>query len=151
MRKPYFILPAPLVYAAFLLLAWPLRTLWPLPLANNPWTWFFGWAAIDAGVLLASWTGLLMLWRKTTLNPYGRPHFLITEGPFKVTRNPIYVADTLLYMGVALLLADAWAWLFLPLVIFSISMGVIRHEERLLLQHFGEEYHHYMGKVRRWL
>lgn len=151
MRKPYFILPAPVVYAAFLLLAWVLGTLWPMPLASNTWILFFGWTAIDAGMLLMLWTAWLMLWRKTTLNPYGKPQQLVTEGPFRVTRNPIYVADTLLYIGVALLFADIWAWLFLPVVLFAVSVGVIRHEERLMMQHFGDDYHQYMSKVRRWL
>ena len=151
MPKPYFILPAPLVYAAFLLLAWPLRILWPLPVTENAWTLFFGWTAIDAGALLMCWTAWLMLWRKTTLNPYGKPQHLITEGPFRVTRNPIYIADTLLYIGAALIFADLWAWLFLPVVIVAVTMGVIRHEERLLVQHFGDDYREYMGRVRRWL
>ena len=151
MRKPYFILPAPLVYVAFFLLAWVLSSIWPWPLPENPWTLFFGWMAIDASVLLMLWTAWLMLWRKTTLNPYGKPQQLLTEGPFRVTRNPIYVADTLFYMGAALLFADVWVWLFLPVVLVAVSFGVIRHEERLLMQHFGDDYRNYINKVRRWL
>ena len=151
MRKPYFILPAPLVYLAFFLVAWGLSEIWSLPLASNPWTWFFGWMAIDASVLLMIWTAWLMLWRKTTLNPYGKPQQLVTEGPFRVTRNPVYVADTLLYIGAALLFADIWPWVFLPVVIIAVSIGVIRHEERLLVEHFGDDYRQYMAKVRRWL
>lgn len=151
MRKPYSILPAPLVYVAFFLLAWALSSIWPWPLPENPWTLFLGWMAIDASVLLMLWAAWLMLWRKTTLNPYGKPQQLLTEGPFRVTRNPIYVADTLFYMGVALLFADAWVWLFLPVVLIAVSFGVIRHEERLLMQHFGDDYRDYMNKVRRWL
>src|SRR5699024_10268627 len=104
MRKAFYIIPPPVLYAAFLLLAWGLSYLWPLPLTSNPWTLFFGWGAIDAGMVLMLWTAWLMLWRKTTLNPYGKPQQLITEGPFRATRNPIYVADTLLYIGIALLM-----------------------------------------------
>ena len=151
MRKPYFILPAPLVYLAFFLLAWAVSTFWPMPLTSGPWTWFLGWTAIDAGVLLMCWTAWLMLWRKTTLKPYGKPQHLITEGPFRVTRNPIYIADTLLYIGAASLFADVWVWLFLPIVLVAVSFGVIRHEERLLVQHFGDDYREYMARVRRWL
>ena len=151
MRNPFFILPAPLVYVAFFLLACVLISIWPWPLPENPGTLFFGWMAIDASVLLMLWTAWLMLWRKTTLNPYGKPQQLLTEGPFRVTRNPIYVADTLFYMGVALLFADVWVWVFLPVVLVAVSFGVIRHEERLLMQHFGDDYRNYMNKVRRWL
>lgn len=151
MRKPYFILPAPVVYIAFFLLGWGLSLVVPLPLPENQWTWFLGWTAIDASVLLMIWAAWLMLWRKTTLNPYGKPRQLLTEGPFRVTRNPIYVADTLFYIGAALLFADIWVWLFLPVVVVAINMGVIRHEERLMVEHFGEDYRAYMKKVRRWL
>ena len=151
MRKPYFILPVPLVYIAFFMLGWGLSLLLPLPLPENRWTWFLGWTAIDASVLLMVWAAWLMLWRKTTLNPYGKPKKLLTEGPFRVTRNPIYVADTLFYMGAALLFADIWVWLFLPVVLVAVNMGVIRHEERLMMEHFGEDYRDYMNKVRRWL
>lgn len=151
MHRPFFILPAPVVYIAFLLLAWLLSVLWPLPLASNAWTWFLGWSAIDAGMLIMLWTVWLMLWRKTTLNPYGKPQRLLTEGPFRVSRNPTHIADTLLYIGVAALMADAWAWLFLPLALIVVTVGVIRHEEHLLLEHFGDDYRRYMSKVRRWL
>ncbi len=151
MRKAFYIIPPPVLYAAFLLLAWGLSYLWPLPLASNPWTLFFGWGAIDAGMVLMLWTAWLMLWRKTTLNPYGKPQQLITEGPFRATRNPIYVADTLLYIGIALLMADVWPWLFLPVVIVAMTVGVIRHEESMLVEHFGDDYRRYMSKVRRWL
>lgn len=151
MRKPFFIIPAPLLYAAALLLAWAVSSVLPVPLPSNPWTWFFGWGAIDAALLMMLWAAWLMLWRKTTLNPYGKPQQLITEGPFRATRNPIYVADTLLYMGIALLMADLWVWLFLPVVLVAMTVGVIRHEEQLLIQHFGEDYRDYMSKVRRWL
>ena len=54
-------------------------------------------------------------------------------------------------MGAALLFADVWVWLFLPVVLVAVSFGVIRHEERLLMQHFGDDYRNYMNKVRRWL
>ena len=139
------------MYVAFFILAWACSIVWPLALPSNPWTWFFGWSAIDASVLLVLWSVWLMLWRKTTLNPYGKPQRLLTEGPFRVTRNPIYVAMTLSYIGGAILLADVWGWVFLPAVLFAVSVGVIRHEERILLEHFGDEYRQYMNKVRRWL
>lgn len=91
-----------------------------------------------------------MFWRKTTLSPYGKPQRLLQEGPFRFSRNPIYLAFLVIYIGIALLWAQLWAWILLPLAVLLLNFGVIRHEEKLLLQHFGDEYVHYCKKVRRW-
>ncbi|WP_312977082.1 methyltransferase family protein [Stutzerimonas nitrititolerans] len=144
-------LPPPAIYLLFLALAWLLHWLWHLALPRNLWTHYFGWGLIDAGVLLMLWAGLLMLWRKTTVNPYGEPARLLEEGPFRFSRNPIYLADSLIYCGIALLWGSLWPWLLLPLVIHVMQRAVIRHEERLLVQLFGEAYRSYCARVRRWL
>ena len=144
-------LPPPAIYLLFLTLAWLLHWLWHLALPRNLWTHYFGWGLIDAGVLLMLWAGLLMLWRKTTVNPYGKPARLLEEGPFRFSRNPIYLADSLIYCGIALLWGSLWPWLLLPLVIHVMQRAVIRHEERLLVQLFGEAYRSYCARVRRWL
>jgi len=158
-------LPPPAIYLLFLALAWLLHWLWHLALPRNLWTHYFGWGLIDAGVLLMLWAGLLMLWRKTTVNPYGKPARLLEEGPFHFSRNPIYLADSLIYCGIALLWGSLWPWLLLPVGSVAVSYAarderatdlvmqraVIRHEERLLVQLFGEAYRSYCARVRRWL
>lgn len=144
-------LPPPAIYLLFLALAWLLHRLWHLALPRNLWTHYFGWGLIDAGVLLMLWAGLLMLWRETTVNPYGKPAKLLQDGPFRFSRNPIYLADSLIYCGIALLWGSLWPWLLLPLVIYVMQRAVIRHEERLLMQLFGEAYRSYCVRVRRWL
>lgn len=150
-RATGIFLPPPAIYLLFLALAWLLHWLWHLALPRNLWTHYFGWGLIDAGVLLMLWAGLLMLWRKTTVNPYGKPARLLEEGPFRFSRNPIYLADSLIYCGIALLWGSLWPWLLLPLVIHVMQRAVIRHEERLLVQLFGEAYRSYRARVRRWL
>ncbi|WP_312255052.1 methyltransferase family protein [Stutzerimonas nitrititolerans] len=150
-RATGIFLPPPAIYLLFLALAWLLHWLWHLALPRNLWTHYFGWGLIDAGVLLMLWAGLLMLWRKTTVNPYGKPARLLEEGPFRFSRNPIYLADSLIYCGIALLWGSLWPWLLLPLVIHVMQRAVIRHEERLLVQLFGEAYRSYCARVRRWL
>jgi len=145
------ILPPPIIYLLFLATAWLLEALLPVALPKNIWTDYLGWGLIDAGVLLMLWAGLLMLWRKTTVNPYGKPAKLLEEGPFRFSRNPIYLADSLIYLGIALLWASLWPWLLFPAVIVTMQRGVIVHEERLLIQLFGEDYRAYCARVRRWL
>lgn len=150
-RASRTLLPPPLIYLLFLGAAWLLHAQLPLVLPRNLWTHYFGWGLIDAGVLLMLWAGLLMLLRRTTVNPYGRPQRLLEEGPFGLSRNPIYLADTLVYSGVALLWGSLWPWLLLPAVIVSMQRGVIVHEENLLAELFGEDYRAYCRRVRRWL
>lgn len=150
-RASRTLLPPPLIYLLFLGAAWLLNALWPLAVPRNLWSHYFGWGLIDAGLLLMLWAGLLMLWRRTTVNPYGKPRRLLEEGPFRVSRNPIYLADSLIYCGIALLWGSLWPWLLLPAVIISMQHGVIVHEERLLAELFGEDYRAYCRRVRRWL
>ncbi len=143
--------PPPLFYLLFIGLAWGLQQLLPLSLPRTLWTHYLGWGLIDAGLLLMLWSGLLMLWRKTTVNPYGTPRRLLEEGPFAVSRNPIYLADSLIYAGIALLLGSLWFWLLLPLLLWGMQRLVIAREEILLEQLFGDDYRRYRQRVRRWI
>jgi protein-S-isoprenylcysteine O-methyltransferase Ste14 len=76
---------------------------------------------------------------------------LTTEGPFRYSRNPSYLALTMIYAGIALLRNSLWAMLFLPLVVVVMQREVIGREERYLERAFREEYHAYKEKVRRWV
>ncbi|MCF7201675.1 methyltransferase family protein [Pseudomonas oligotrophica] len=150
-RSSRVILPPPVIYLLFLALAWALQALLPVVLPRNPWTAYLGWGLIDAGLLLMLWAGLFMLRRRTTVNPYGTPQRLLDDGPFRFSRNPIYLADTLVYAGIALLWGSLWPWLLLPALIYTMQRGVIVHEERLLDELFGDHYRDYRRRVRRWL
>ena len=76
---------------------------------------------------------------------------LTTEGPFRYTRNPSYLALAMIYAGIAVLRNSLWAILLLPLVVAVVQREVIGREERYLERAFGEEYLDYKGKVRRWV
>lgn len=148
-RRP--ILPPPLIYLLFIGVAWAAHTQLPLVLAGTLWTHYLGWGLIDAGLLLMLWAALLMLRNRTTVNPYGVPTRLLEDGPFRYSRNPIYLADTLIYCGVALLWGSLWPWLLLPALIGCMHWGVILREETLLAQLFGQAYVDYCRRVRRWI
>ena len=76
---------------------------------------------------------------------------LVTDGPFRYTRNPGYLGLTMLYAGIAVLRNSLWAILLLPLVLYVIQRQVIGREERYLERTFGEEYLAYKARVRRWV
>lgn len=151
MQRPFYVLPAPVVFGAVLGLAQLLGMLWPLELPLDLGWAFAGWTLIDIGAVLLLWTAWLMIYRKTTLSPFGKPQRLLREGPFRFSRNPIYIGMLLLYLGVAMLWSNLWCFLLLPVLLVLLQVGVIRHEEKLLLRHFGEDYRQYCLKVRRWL
>jgi protein-S-isoprenylcysteine O-methyltransferase Ste14 len=76
---------------------------------------------------------------------------LITDGPYRFSRNPSYVALTLLYLGVGIILNNGWIWLLVVPVLLVMDLRVVRKEERHLETTFGEDYLRYKAAVRRWL
>jgi protein-S-isoprenylcysteine O-methyltransferase Ste14 len=87
----------------------------------------------------------------TSFNPHQPASALITDGPYRFSRNPAYVALTLWYLGIGLLLNNGWVLLLaLPLVLVA-DLWVIRREEQHLEAKFGDDYRRYKSVVRRWL
>src|SRR5262247_356227 len=87
----------------------------------------------------------------TPVDPMKPTTALVTEGPFRYSRNPIYVALTLLYLGVAFLVNALWILLLVVPVLLVIRYGVIAREEAYLTRKFGDAYRQYTAQVRRWL
>lgn len=83
-----------------------------------------------------------MPWRPTTA--------LVTTGPYRFTRNPMYVSFTLFYAGVGFWANALWPFVLFPVVIVVMQIGVIAREEAYLERVFGEEYRAYRRRVRRW-
>jgi protein-S-isoprenylcysteine O-methyltransferase Ste14 len=104
-----------------------------------------------AGLALMAWA-VYTLWRhETTVMPHQASSKLVTAGPFRYRRNPIYIADVLLLLGLAELSKNLWlvigAILFVPLVTWL----AILPEERHLEAKFGDEYRRYKETTRRWI
>jgi protein-S-isoprenylcysteine O-methyltransferase Ste14 len=88
---------------------------------------------------------------ETPVNPYKPATRLVTSGPFRVTRNPMYLGLALLYAGLAFALDVIWAFPLLVVVIVLIDRLVIAREEPYLERLFGQEYLDYKQRVRRWI
>lgn len=151
-HKPATRLLPPAPYAAALFGGWWLdRSVQAIPLDWGAVTRPLGWLLVGTGLALFAWT-LLTFWRhRTTVNPYKAASSLCTSGPFRFSRNPIYVGDWFILAGVSLLLATVWPLLFAPLIWALLRYGVIRHEEAHLEAKFGDAYLNYKMRVRRWL
>ncbi len=76
---------------------------------------------------------------------------LATDGPYRYSRNPIYLSDLVLYVGAALLVNGAAPLLLMPLLAIGLHWGVVRPEEQYLERKFGSAYTAYCQRVRRWL
>jgi protein-S-isoprenylcysteine O-methyltransferase Ste14 len=87
----------------------------------------------------------------TSASPRETSKNLTTFGPFKYSRNPIYVAMTGLYIGFALIINAIWPFVVLVPLLVVMQWGVILREEQYLALQFGEEYLNYKKNVRRWL
>lgn len=149
--RPLTLVPPPLVYAVALFGAWWMQGWLPLPLDLVALARPLGWALIGIGLAGFAWA-LFAIWtHRTTVNPYKAASNLVTRGPFRYSRNPIYVSDWFVYAGVTLLLKTAWPLLLAPGVYLVMRHLVIAHEENHLAARFGMEYQDYKKRVRRWL
>ena len=140
----------PVLYWAALAIGIFLHLLIPLRLFGKTGTGHLvGWPVFVLGVALA-------LWAERTLKKYGvEPGFkpvpqIVSSGPYAFSRNPMYLATSLLYMGVSLALNSIWPMVFLPLILLILHFAVITREELYLEKVFGQEYQHYRSKVRKW-
>ena len=112
---------------------------------------FSGAAFLSTGGILAAWSLLIFHRARTTTVPGKNSARLITTGPYRFSRNPMYISLTLAYLGEAGLLVQFWPVLFLPIVLIYINRIVIPLEEKILLADFGDSYSPYCRRVRRWM
>lgn len=146
-----WLVPPVLVLILALAMAAAARLLPRPALLPEPWNAVLGWLVIALGLGLMVAAAWLFRQRRTNIHPFGKPDVLITEGVFRLSRNPIYLGLTLVLAGIALLL-NALAALPLVIVFFVVAdRWYIPVEERLAESAFGAEFDAYRRRVRRWL
>ena len=106
--------------------------------------------AVTGCALSAAAAGRFVL-RRTTLNPTGQPARLVVSGAHAWSRNPMYLALTVVYVGVALALGRAWPLILVVLPWASMNWVTIPFEEARLRETFGQDYADYRRRVRRWI
>jgi protein-S-isoprenylcysteine O-methyltransferase Ste14 len=145
--------PPPLIYVAGIALGWLLHRWRPWPITAGPSTGRLIVATIAFLIYLALFVAAFTAFRRarTTLIPNQPATAFVTDGPYRVTRNPMYVSMVALYLAVALLVNSWWAVLLLPVVILVVDRAVIAREERYLGEVFPAEYTAYRARVRRWI
>ena len=123
----------------------------PLAQVVEPPVSYFGLVPLLVGLTMAGTAARLFDRAGTPKRPFERSTALVTAGPYRYTRNPMYVGLTLILLGVWLLLGTATAAVPIAIFVWIIQERFIRGEERFLDEIFGEEYRGYKSRVRRWI
>lgn len=139
------------MYLGTLFVGLVLHYFWPLRLGAPIWSRILGAVIAVAGRIGTQWALRTMRRAGTNVMPTRPALALVTTGPFHFSRNPIYVAGLITYLGLALAFNTAWLlWLLVPMIAV-LYWGIVRYEERYLEAKFGDAYLAYKSSVRRWL
>jgi protein-S-isoprenylcysteine O-methyltransferase Ste14 len=147
--------PPPFAYALGFGLGLGLERRWPRSLFpagfGESWREGLGLAMAVAALALLG-ISIATFWRaRTTILPNRAVTFLALGGPYRWSRNPMYLGMVLLYLGLTVLVDSPWPLAPLPAVVALIDRYVIRREERHLEARFGADYDAYRRRVRRWI
>lgn len=144
----------PIIYLVAIGVGFLLGALYPLPWFVPPLSGILaaiGWLMIAAFVALNILSIRAMRRAGTTVRPDRGTDHLVTDGPFSLSRNPLYLAGTALVLGIGLVSGIAWFLLLAALAAFAVQKLAIEREERHLQARFGKAYVDYTERVRRWI
>lgn len=143
--------PPSLVFLVPLAVAVGLDFLVPLRIPNKQLLSPIGFALILVSLALMYAASGSQARHKTTATAWRHNEALVTDGPFRWSRNPAYLAFAVWFLAAGLLMASWWPFIFLAPTMVAFHFVVIVKEEAYLAARFGEEYDQYRSKVRRWL
>uniref|UniRef100_E6VD43 Isoprenylcysteine carboxyl methyltransferase n=1 Tax=Rhodopseudomonas palustris (strain DX-1) TaxID=652103 RepID=E6VD43_RHOPX len=141
----------PMLLAIAALAAIGLGVVLPLPLPRSELVVWTGYVLVALGFSGDVWAILTMRAARTNVLPHRAADRLVTWGPFRFSRNPIYLANTLLLTGIGLAVGNGW---FVPLALLMavlVDRLAIRREERHLAIRFGNAWIEYASMTPRWL
>ena len=155
--NPGVIAPPPLIYAGALVLGLiakgrlAKRPYLPATFLPRGISRALGWPLVIGGLAIGLLGFREMHRAGTSVDPYEPTTAIVTGGPYRFTRNPLYVGMTSIYAGITARANALPAALLLPPVLHLMRRGVIEREEAYLERKFGDEYLRYKGRVRRWI
>jgi protein-S-isoprenylcysteine O-methyltransferase Ste14 len=141
----------PLLFLVALIVMLALRYVWPLSIGGRPLTIVLGIILAALGILSIAWGRTTMVRGGTNVNPTMPTTAIVTGGPFRFTRNPLYVGVMCLFLGISLLFDTWWGIPVLIPAFVILHFGVVLREEAYLERKFGEPYRAYKAGVRRYI
>lgn len=148
-RGPGVPIPPPILVGGLALLGYVLHRVDPLPLGfafELP-----GAAVVALAAGLVAWALVTMARARTSVRPDRPDQALVEHGPFRHSRNPIYLGMLFAVLGLALILGDLWAWLTVFATFSALQRFVVAREEAYLQHRFGAAYAAYSARVNRWI
>jgi len=143
--------PPPLIFFFFFSIGLALSHWIPTDYMDAAAAHWVGGVLIAIGVVVALSAVYNFARAGTNLRPDRPSSALVRTGPYRFTRNPMYLSMTIVYVGVALMLQSVWSLVLLPVVIALIQTQVIRREEAYMERRFGADYVRLKREVRRWI
>ncbi|HEY5819424.1 MAG TPA: isoprenylcysteine carboxylmethyltransferase family protein [Mesorhizobium sp.] len=144
----------PIIYLVAIAAGIVLNLLYPLPWITRPLSDLLvagGWLLVAAAIAIHIAAFRALVRGKTTIMPNRPSEHLVTSGPFSFTRNPIYLANTLLMLGIGLIVGSIWFLILGLVAAFTTQKLAIEGEEKHLAARFGKRYRDYAKRVRRWV
>ncbi len=141
----------PLIFGISILCGIVLGNVLPLKMPYGLNSTLYGGIVIAIAFAIALWAILEFYREGTDVRPDRPDSALLTGGPYRFSRNPLYISLALVQMTAAIWLDNLWILLLTPLSVIVISRYAIRREEHYLEKLFGQKYHDYKKRVRRWL
>jgi len=145
------LLPPPIIYIIFILLGFILSYFWPVTVLPRGLGNIVGIVVIVLSILIMPFVLIRFKRNETTFDVRKSATTLITDGPYKYSRNPTYVSLTLLHLGVGIFFNSFWVLLLAMPTVLVINFWIIRKEERYLQEKFGDAYEIYKDRVRKWI
>lgn len=147
---PRILIKPPFLLLGFLIVGVGFYMLWPIG-------WGFRPLGFLTGAIIAA-TGIWLMARamsefkkfNTPVETNRSAATIVMSGPYEWSRNPIYIAGLLIFLGVGFALGNVWLLSFFVILFIVFNVFVIDREEEYLLEKFGEDYHEYKKLVRRW-
>jgi protein-S-isoprenylcysteine O-methyltransferase Ste14 len=128
---------------------WPIDVEFPFP---KIWRYSVGGVIIAGAIFcLGLWSVTLFRRSGQSENPWKPTPQLVDRGPFRITRNPMYLQMILICLGVAVILGNVWILIMMPFGAWVLQRFAILPEEAYLERKFGMQYVAYKHRVRRWL
>jgi protein-S-isoprenylcysteine O-methyltransferase Ste14 len=141
----------PLWLLLFMALAWAMARFVPLAGGPDALVQRFGMIVAVMGLGFIFWSAAWFWRKKTTIEPHHTPGTLIVEGPYRLSRNPIYLGMVLILSGQVIWFGALSPAILIPIFLLVLSRRFVLPEEAALIEAFGDEARAYLSATRRWL
>ncbi len=143
----------PVIYGIPLLIGILLNSFFSLkifPEGTSTSLLILSWILVVFGFFIAGWVLSIFLKKGEDISPDRPTKIIITNGPFRFSRNPVYLSLNIVYFGISLILNNLWLIIFWPFAFLILRYGVVSKEEQYLERKFGKKYLVYKKRTRRW-